>query len=499
MSRSHRRPKRASASSTAGDRDDLTRVSESGATADAAVNRSTPSDQEPDRSAPADQARGMRSIFLDRRLRRRVGLISAVILLGLSWLIAWRPWFHLRHLQSAREFQRSGELAAAETQLQAALRLVPNDPETLRLLARNARRVGDRRAFRRYLDAAREQGADPDLLHRERILSLAQAGQLLEAEPELPMLLQSAEGDEQEICRAFVQGYLFNLRLADADRLLDSWLRDYPQDYEPYLLRGYARESVSQYEAAEIAYRQAWERAPNRSDVSVRLAQMLLERRQIDEAYQVLSKARVSTPDIPTLELAWAQCLHQRGEFSAAREVLQHALTANPADAVAAGLLGRIELAEQHWDAAIQWLQVAARLQPRDTTIRYALGQALQAAGRRLEAQDHFDYVAKAAGPLDELEVTLERILREPENAELRYRAGSILLDYGSAEDGAKWLRSALQLEPRLSAAHAKLAQYHASRGESASAQYHLRAAKLGSADQQVEQTPNKSQSSLRP
>jgi tetratricopeptide (TPR) repeat protein len=499
VSHSHRRPKQPSSSSVAGARNDGRPPSQPVATTEAARNRSTPSDREPAGSAAAGRGQGLRRVFLDRRLRRRVGLVSAVMLLGLVWLMAWRPWFHLRHLQSAREFQRVGELAAADAQLQAALRLIPNDPETLRLLARNARRVGDLRAFRRYLDAAREQGADPDLLHREQILSLAQVGQLREAEPELPTLLQSAEGDEQEICRAFVQGYLLNLRLPDADRLLDSWERDYPQDHEPYLLRGYARESVSQYEAAEIAYRQALKRAPYRSDVTVRLAQMLLERRQIDEAYRILSEARERTPDFPPLELTWAQCLHQRGEFDAAREVLQRSLTANPDDAVAAGLLGRIQLAEQQWDAAIQWLQVAARLQPRDTTIRYALGQALQAAGRRQEAQGHFDYVAEAAGPLDELEATLERILGEPENAELRYRAGSILLEYGSAEDGAKWLRSALQIEPQLSAAHAKLAQHHARRGESASAQYHLRAAKLGPADQQVEQAPNESPSSLRP
>ena len=478
MSRSHRRPRLGSESTSAkADRKATATRSAEGA-ADGG-NHGARTVGPGDGSQPHATS-SWRSTLFSGRSMKRTGLLLALLLgVGFCWIFAWRPWSQLRHLQAARVAQQQGDLAEAQTQLLAALKLEPNDPETLRLLARNARRNSDPQAFRRYLDQARQQGAEPELVDREETLLLAQAGQLREAEPKLPTLLQAARGDEQEICRAFVQGYLLNLRLADADRLLDSWEQDYPRAYEPYLLRGYARESVSQFEAAETAYRRALQLAPDRTEVIVRLAHVLLERRQIDKVYELLRQARARRPNVPEIELVWAQCLHQQGDFAEARTVLQSYLTQSPNDASAAGLLGRIELAEKNWDAAIQALQTAAQVQPQDTTIRYALGQALQAAGKPTEAQVHFDYVARAAGPLDELEAILEQILREPEKAELRYRAGTILMDYGSPDDGAKWLRSVVQLEPQHRAAHERLAEYHAARGENKLAEYHRRAASL--------------------
>jgi Tfp pilus assembly protein PilF len=89
------------------------------------------------------------------------------------------------------------------------------------------------------------------------------------------------------------------------------------------------------------------------------------------------------------------------------------------------------------------------------------LGRALRGFGQAAEAQPHFDYVAEAEGALDRINRLLRTAVERPDDAEIRYEIGMSLLKYGSPDDGAKWLRTVLELDPKHQKAQEALAAYH--------------------------------------
>jgi len=411
---------------------------------------------------------------------RRAGLFATAAVLLVVLAVAGRPLLIQWRLQLAAAAQREEDFELAASYLAAAHRLNPNHPRLHLLLARNHRRQGDTERFRWHLARALDSGCDPEAVYREETLMLAQLGRLRDAGPKLAELLQDPRGDHREIGRAFVIGYLLNLRIEDAERMLNSWELDYPNDVTPHLLRGYAYESISQLRKAEQAYRRGLEIAHDQLDLQIRLAHVLMELRDLDAAREVLEGGRSAEHlgDPRWLAVA-ARFEHNAGNFTRAKTLLDDLLAREPDNFEARSLLGSIALNEQDFARAIDLLAAAAHQRPWDTKVRYELAKAFQAAGRGDEATPHFDYVAAAEQPLNEMEELLERIMMQPDDPEPRFRVGSILLEFGSPDDAAKWLRSVVELDPQHAAAHAKLADYYQATGELEWAARHRRQAEL--------------------
>lgn len=55
-----------------------------------------------------------------------------------------------------------------------------------------------------------------------------------------------------------------------------------------------------------------------------------------------------------------------------------------------------------------------------------------------------------------------QQLLKTPNNADLRYEAGKIMMDLGMKEEGAGWLRTAIQIQPTHRLAQEALAAYEA-------------------------------------
>ena len=396
-------------------------------------------------------------------LWRRAALwaLLAGALAAAAWVLSpgvvaqWR-------LTLARRALARRDLAPALEHLRAALRSDPQRIETYYLLARAHRRRADLVRAAVYLKQYADRGGDSLLAERETVLALAQSGRLREAEPHLPALLIDPQGDGPDICEAFVQGYFLNLRIDAALRLLESWELDYPADPQPHFMRGFLYQALALWPEAVEAYRQGLLREPQRADMRARLGETLVKQGQWDEAYEELERAAAEAPQHPDILVAFARCRLQRAETAETRQLLQDALQHAPDHFEARRLLAELELAEGRFAEAAAVLDPLFRQRPYDPTIRHALARALRALGRTAEAKPHFEYLAEAEPALHRLEQLIRQVLSEPQNAELRFQIGRTLLRYGSPEDGARWLRTVLEIDPGHQGARQLLAAYEA-------------------------------------
>src|SRR5262249_35322564 len=140
-----------------------------------------------------------------RRRWRRLVVISAVLLLA-----GWGAYHGLpiafRALAARALASRDADAAARWVGLWQ--RVDRSNPQTELFWARIARRRQDYEAVRAHLQRALDLGAARDLVEREEWLTLAQLGQMRDADPHLAALLSAPGEDGAEICEAYVNGYL---------------------------------------------------------------------------------------------------------------------------------------------------------------------------------------------------------------------------------------------------------------------------------------------------
>lgn len=403
-------------------------------------------------------------------------LLAAVVLLPAAWILGPQValWWHLR---SAREAIHARRYDRAMEELRQTLRLDADSVEAHFLLARLHRRLRHLDEAPDWLRRAVQLGGDAQRAERETWLILAQSGRIREAEPHLASLLLDPREDGADICEAYVLGYLTNLRVAEARRLLDTWQNADPNDAQPLFTRAYLEHGLGRKPEAIDAYRRGLAMSPDETLMRSRLAAVLLETGELEEASQHLLQCLHESPHDSEVLFNWATCQFRRNHPDEARETLQQLLEESPNHFDARRLLGEVELAAGRFEEARHHLELAARQRPYDCTVRNALGKALRALGRATEAKPHFDYVAQAEGPLSRLEKQLRLVVERPDDIGLRLQIGTTLLEYGSPEDGVKWLRTVLELQPAHRGAHEALAGYYETVGDWPNAAQHRRLA----------------------
>lgn len=399
-----------------------------------------------------------------RLWRRRLAAATVII----AWAAAYWGAIPLAvqfHTGRARQFLYQREDQRAVDQLRLALRLAPDVPETSFLLARAHRRLGNLDRVEPLLRHAAKLGGDPERAQRETWLAWAQAGRLREAQPHLSELLMDTREDGAEICAAYVQGYFTNLQPREATQLLDAWQHDYPADPQSHFMRAYLQQALALWKEAAESYRRGLELAPHQTRMRVRLAEVLGELNETDEAIRQFQRCADETPNDAGLYAAWAKCLIRQGRTADARPILERALKIASMHFEALRQLGELELAEGRYHAALPPLQAAASQRPYDTTTRNALGKTLQALGKADEARPHLEYAAAAEESLSRMDRNLRLVVERPKDPQLRYEIGVTLLRYGSPDDGVKWLQTVLELDPNHQAAQQALAAYHEGSG----------------------------------
>ena len=394
-----------------------------------------------------------------------VSLIAGASLVGIVLVFCWNDWRVDWHLRAARSALKSRDLDQAFAALEAATRVSPDSGEVLFWMARAYRRQGKLNDVHRYLQRAQQAGISRSRIQREEWLAMAQAGQMTDAEPHLKELFVDPGEDGPEICEAYANGYLLSYRFAQALAVVDAWQSDFPKDPQPHLLRGLLAEQNSNWTTAAEHFQKAFDLAPQRVDLRLRLANVLLVLRRTDEAVSHFQQLLKMVPNSAEVQTGWGRMLVVQGQSDQAREIFQQVLKTHPQDYDATLALGQLELNDNHLDEALALLQLAVAMQPNDAEVRNALAGALQRAGRAAEARMHFEYVAKAQEATLLIQALRAQVMVNTKDVEARYKIAELLRDASNQTDRLAWLRSIIEIDPRYQRAHAALAELYAKTG----------------------------------
>lgn len=330
------------------------------------------------------------------------------------------------------------------------------------LLARCHRHRGEMQLVRKHLGLARSLGHSRKAVAREEWLALAQSGQLRDADPHLPELLQDAGDDGREICEAYVNGYFLTTRFAQAIGLLEVWKKGFPKDAQPFLFQGRYLDIHGSAAAAVDAYREGIQRDSKRPELQLGLARCLVKLHEHVEASAILKKLNFQSPDDPEILDALANCQLEQGEFAQIKVTLANLLRVQPDHHGGQLLLAQVHLQEGQKVEAVQILEALVSTRPFDVNARYAYALALLAIDEKSRASSEFQFVAKGREEVARARSMMDTVSKkEPANAQLRYQIGTLLLQYESPEAGAGWLRSVLEIDPDHIATHAALADYY--------------------------------------
>ena len=420
-------------------------------------------------------------------LRRPRRLLAVLLLLALIGLGVSVPGMHLwaaYHFRAAEQALQQHHPADARRHLEQCLRVWPRSAPTLLLAARAARQLGDFDGAARHLRACiKARGRDDDL-NLELVLLRAQRGETDAVARYLRALVDRGHPASPLILEALAAGYLRAYRLADADYCAMLWTDREPDNHRAYVVRGWVREHWDDREEAADYYRKALRLDPQDDEARSRLASVLLDMHKGSEAVGHVEYLAGRQPGNQQLQVELARCRFLLGRPEEAAELLDRALTADPGLFHALVLRGQLALETGRPGEAASWLRRALALHPGDYQSHYLLHQALLRCGRADEAAKEARQMQAARADVERFQAILKKKMSQtPRDPALHVEVGGILLRAGYPAEGLRWLRSAVQIDPRYRPAHALLADYYEVMGNAGRAQRHRQLAAGQQAD----------------
>jgi predicted Zn-dependent protease len=401
-------------------------------------------------------------------------------------LATYRGWVYARtafieprtRWQAAQVAIDRRDFSEAITHLQACANAWPNDVPTLFLLARTERRAGKSDDAEEHLIACqRLKSQQPDTIgpdtNLEWALLKAERGGLAQVESYLQARLRESHPDSPLILDTLSWNTMWSGRLKEAYSYLDMWLKQQPRDHEALVRRGWVLEHLFNGTGAIDDYKAAVASQPDDDDVRLRLTQLLLAANQPADAIEFLQpllETRVSEPNV-------AVCLarYQRlmGKMDQAEKTLTKLLGSHQGNAQATAELGMLAMEKGQMGEAERLLRDAYAKDPQNRLVSYSLGQCLEKLGRRDEVKKLKEAMERQETAAKRMEQLIQDVMKHPYDPSLRHEVGMIFLQNGFIQDGLRWMRTALQVDPSHRATHQALAEYLERTGKTEEAARH--------------------------
>ncbi len=264
------------------------------------------------------------------------------LMLG-AWIGVWPLAAHADYLSNAHDALKKGDIRAAEIDLRNAVRSDPQNAEAHYWLGRVSLELGDPVAAEREVSAAIDRGYDPQLSYR----LLGQA------------LLGQNKFDD----------ILKRLQPGGKDASLDATI---------LVFRGYAELGLRQPDAAQKAFNDAEQQAPNDVEPLLAEARLLAARGDLDGAQTKIDHAVSVQPKSAEALLAKSQFLRTKGDLSGALAVLDDLLKDQPSVVQARLDRASLEIALNKPDLAKQDIAGVLKATPGNVQAIYL--QAVMAA-----------------------------------------------------------------------------------------------------------------------
>jgi predicted Zn-dependent protease len=399
-----------------------------------------------------------------------IGLIAG----GLFWV---RPrialWYHLR---TARlEIERCHNQQAIR-HLQICLRELPDNPEVLLLAARATRRERSYDETELLLEKYQQIRGLDDAASFEQLLLSAErnvdrvAGQCRN-------YIEAGHPEASLIFEALTRGYLRQYQLTNAQACLKRWLEAQPDCAQAHYIYGlFLFDYLRAQNEAEKSYRRAVELDSEHEEARLGLAFILTETKCYAEALEHIEFLRGRQPDNVGLQVRLAECRAGLGDSAEAERLLDQVLAENPLFPPAVAIRGRLALDNGDYERAETWLRRALALTPIDRATRHNLIKCLNLNGKTEEAEQQQKEIEQREKDLARFdEIITKEMPQRPRDPSLHCALGQLLLRGGYAEEGVRWLNSALRLDRNYAPAQKALSEYRES---------------LAKEKRQLEQTP---------
>lgn len=436
-------------------------------------------------------------------------------------LVAIDPNWRTGHYLRAVLLQHEGRLEEAQTHLLAALRIDPDDGNTLLRLGDVALSGGDAAAAKGYFERAMaiSSTALPGraglgrvaFFERDYPAAVAALSAVLEQRPEASALRHPLAQSLRELGQIdAAREHLTQAgseRLKQADPLVDA-LGNLVVGARSLLARAYAAKAAGAFEAAQTHYRAAMAADPAFALAPAGLGQLMAEQERFEESLEAYQLAVNIDPEFPE---AWfnigtahlrldrpeeakaafntvleidpehldarfrlAALLHGRGEFGAARSELERVLANNPEHVPTLQSLVMLELEADRQGAAERLLADALAL-PMEAAQR----STLLALSAHLATTDGDTAAA--------MEAYRRAVDADASNFDAWFNLASLQLAQDAQADAQQAYEAALELRPEHDQTRLALAHTHIALGQWPAARDTLDAGDLGyRADNQV-------------
>lgn len=436
-------------------------------------------------------------------------VVGAILLVATVLVVRFAgPTYCRVHAQQAAEVLDYEE---ADAWLRRAAWLDGGDPEIDLLRSRIARRRGQKQEVIDLIKSASDKGAGRERLLREVLLSKSDEGDIGPLAAAMPQLVAGGE-DLPEIYESMVRGQFKRFDLQAAGETIDFWKQEFPQSSRPYLFAARLAEFDSDVNGAIAEVEAALERRPDSGWAWYMLGQLYGTMLRHEDSLAAYQKAAdlLEEPE-PALVRA-AGALRELGRYDEARETIERAL-ARPDDRLAemhrllggvtedarsAALIqkGRIALDSERPEEAIDAFEAALEIHPYERRSRNNYATALRQVGRLEEAAAQSERVAAITDALNRSDRMIQTLKSNPTDVEARVSVGQMLLEFIDPDQGAYWLRTALELDPDNREALQPLAAYYRRQGRDREAErLERRLGRLGPAEEEdaeveADQTP---------
>lgn len=389
-----------------------------------------------------------------------LALLTLALLAGGSW--AGLHYYVDHHLREAEEAIDRYDFESAEQHLSACLRLRPRSAHLHFEMARAARRAEHYEQASEHLRMCRQLQAKDAEIALEGILFQAQCGNIAEVEKLLQHEVDHDNPDADLILEAMAKGYIQTYRLDAAIFCLNRLLTRQPDYLVALLLRASMWKAAGNYTQAEEDCRRAVEALPHHRGARLQYAELLLLTKQADKALPQWEYLRQlpGGNEAETL-LGLARCHRQLGHMETARQLLDEVLAQRPHEGMALIERGKIALEMGAPADAEKWLRQAVADYPYDSQANFLLAQALLKQGMEDESRIYEVEQKRIEADWKALEETFHRVVKNPRDPEPRLEAGRICLRNGRADEGERWLLSALAQAPEHAATRATLAEHY--------------------------------------
>jgi thioredoxin-like negative regulator of GroEL len=333
------------------------------------------------------------------------------------------------------------------------------------LEARMARHRGEHAGMELQLQQAGELGYDPELLLREQWLARAEMGDMDLLTNQMALLLTDSRGDELEIVLSYVKGLVRNQRYEAARQMLDAWIKDYPDAPYPMQMLGSVLMEMDRLDEAEKIFIQVLRLEPGNGQAAFGLGTILMTLQKTSRALAYLEIAARDEMLHDEAMIAQAHCHRGMDNPERARQILEK-LALQSSDRTVIVELAQLNLDQGKFQVAAERVKSLVEENPNEVDARYIYAQALRQLDRQDEAEGHFAAVMEINRHLALANKLAEQIKDGPESLEQRIEIARIQMQYGSEQEGLRWLVGAFQIKNSHRPTLEALYQYYAGKAD---------------------------------